>query len=175
MSNVIQKYAIPGLETVGGAASEFFAPGNPAGIAAITGGATQLAGNAMTPSTSNGAAPTPFNDPDQGAAAPQTPQGGLAGAVQSLAPLAGGALGMLGGALAPKPGTPPQAKPQTAPMQATPAPAAPPRTAVAGNATGGSVGPAATAAPAVAKPAGLGSGGNSLAQYAQFLRQMGIA
>ncbi len=47
MSGAITKYVMPGLQTLGGAASEFFAPGNPAGIAGITGGVSQIAGNAL--------------------------------------------------------------------------------------------------------------------------------
>lgn len=42
----IQKYVIPGLETVGGGVSEFFAPGNPIGIGLMGSGIGQLAGGA---------------------------------------------------------------------------------------------------------------------------------
>lgn len=46
MSSTIQKYVIPGLETLGGAASQLFAPGNPIGIGMMGNGVGQLAGGA---------------------------------------------------------------------------------------------------------------------------------
>ena len=57
IGNIFSKYIIPGLETVGGAVSEYFAPGNPAGTALIgqgIGGSGGLASAVPTLGTSGG-------------------------------------------------------------------------------------------------------------------------
>lgn len=47
MSGTMQKYVVPGLETVGGAASQFVAPGNPIGLGLMGNGIGQLTGGGM--------------------------------------------------------------------------------------------------------------------------------
>jgi hypothetical protein len=185
MSDAIQKYVVPGIETVGGAASELFAPGNPAGIAAMTSGATGLVGGAAGGGATGSTAPnasnannswnTSFNptaNPYGISSGTDPAGGGIMGAVASLAPLAGQGIGMLGKAAQPQGQTSNNAIPRPAtPAQAMSPPVAPPRTPVAGNV--GSPGVATPAA--MAKPAAATPQLNALQVYQNFLRQIGAA
>lgn len=49
MGGAITKYVVPGMETLGGAVSQFFAPGNPIGLSMMGSGVGQLAGGTMGP------------------------------------------------------------------------------------------------------------------------------
>lgn len=78
-NNPLTSYVLPGLETVGGAVSEFFFPGNPIGLGLMGSGIGQLAGRA-------------------GGGSKGQAIGGLGGgALGGLGGLFGGASGLFGG------------------------------------------------------------------------------
>ena len=89
IGNIFSKYIIPGLETVGGAVSEYFAPGNPAGTALIGQGIGGFTGGG----SSSGGAASPLTNVDQAAQGNYgsgSSSGGLASALPTLGTSGGG-------------------------------------------------------------------------------------